>query len=125
MKRKNGSSFFKKGKHQEKQGRSEFLTNSFSDLDFQKKERQQATLLRSSHWWKRKLNETKTCYYCQKPLLAEEKTMDHKIPLSRWGKSVKGNLVVCCKNCNTEKGSKNLLDWNVVSSSSRVIQKDH
>ncbi len=29
--------------------------------------------------------------------------MDHIVPLSRGGKSTKGNLVVSCKSCNNNK----------------------
>jgi 5-methylcytosine-specific restriction endonuclease McrA len=29
--------------------------------------------------------------------------MDHVIPLARGGRSTKGNLVPCCKACNTRK----------------------
>ncbi len=29
--------------------------------------------------------------------------MDHVIPLSQGGRSVKGNLVPCCKECNSKK----------------------
>ena len=32
--------------------------------------------------------------------------MDHIVPVARGGKSVKGNVVVCCKDCNTEKAAK-------------------
>lgn len=29
--------------------------------------------------------------------------MDHVVPLVRGGRSTKGNLVPCCKACNTKK----------------------
>jgi 5-methylcytosine-specific restriction protein A len=29
--------------------------------------------------------------------------MDHVIPLARGGRSVKENLVACCKDCNNKK----------------------
>jgi len=37
--------------------------------------------------------------------------MDHVVPLTRGGRSVKNNLVTCCKECNNRK--KNLLpqEW--------------
>ena len=32
--------------------------------------------------------------------------MDHVVPLSRGGRSVKGNIVPCCKECNNNKKYK-------------------
>lgn len=29
--------------------------------------------------------------------------MDHKTPISRGGKTTKGNVAVCCKDCNSAK----------------------
>ncbi len=43
------------------------------------------------------------CYYCHKPLGRREKTIDHKIPLSRGGEHTYSNLVVACKQCNNDK----------------------
>ena len=41
----------------------------------------------------------------------DELTMDHKISLSRGGKSIKKNVVPSCKNCNQNK--KHLLPLEV------------
>ncbi len=38
-------------------------------------------------------------------------TMDHLIPLSRGGKSKKGNLVPACKECNNKKKYLLPLEW--------------
>ena len=43
------------------------------------------------------------CHYCGKKFPASELTMDHVVPLSRGGRSTKGNIVPCCKNCNNGK----------------------
>lgn len=67
-----------------------------------KVERQKARELRASSWWKQKLNEG-ICYYCEGKFAASDLTMDHKVPLARGGKSTKGNCVLACKECNTEK----------------------
>jgi len=37
--------------------------------------------------------------------------MDHKVPIIRGGKSVKGNLVPCCKPCNDKKKHKLAFEW--------------
>ncbi len=67
-----------------------------------KKERKKAKELRKSQWWKQKLAQGE-CHYCGVKTPKEELTMDHKIPLSRGGKTTKGNVVVACKPCNNEK----------------------
>ena len=49
------------------------------------------------------------CAYCgsrTKPI-----TMDHVVPLSRGGKSTKGNLVPACKTCNNNKKSLLPMEW--------------
>lgn len=43
------------------------------------------------------------CYYCGKKLSNEEKSVDHKIPLIRGGKTVIENLAITCKECNVDK----------------------
>ena len=70
-----------------------------------KKERAKARELRGSPWWKSQLAKG-ICYYCENQFSAEELTMDHKVPVARGGRSNKGNIVVCCKECNTAKKHK-------------------
>ncbi|RME14963.1 MAG: HNH endonuclease [Bdellovibrio sp.] len=67
-----------------------------------KRERQKARELRKSRWWHQKLMEG-ICYYCQEKFSKDKLTMDHKVPLSRGGRSTKSNVVVCCKECNNQK----------------------
>lgn len=43
------------------------------------------------------------CHYCQTKKNIE---MDHKVPISKGGKSIKINLVASCKSCNSKKGIK-------------------
>ncbi|MCP4673037.1 MAG: HNH endonuclease [Desulfobacula sp.] len=81
-----------------------------SDEAFIKKEREKARKLRSSQWWKRKRS-TGICQYCEKTFIPGELTMDHIIPLSRGGKSVKYNLAPCCKECNTNKKQLLPIEW--------------
>lgn len=75
-----------------------------------KKEKNKARALRASQWWKRKCAKG-ICYYCEKSFPAKELTMDHIVPISKGGKSTKGNVVPCCKTCNTKKKSNLLMDW--------------
>ncbi|HJO95149.1 MAG TPA: HNH endonuclease [Victivallales bacterium] len=67
-----------------------------------KKEKAKAAQLRKTNWWQNLLVKG-ICHYCKKEFLPSELTMDHVVPLSRGGKSTKGNIVPCCKECNNEK----------------------
>ncbi len=67
-----------------------------------KKEKEKAKKLRASQWWQQKLDQG-ICHYCDGKFERQLLTMDHVVPLSRGGKSVKGNIVACCKECNSNK----------------------
>jgi len=67
-----------------------------------KREKSKAKELRKSHWWKN-LVSSGICHYCKDKFSPSELTMDHILPICRGGKSVKGNIVVCCKECNSNK----------------------
>jgi 5-methylcytosine-specific restriction endonuclease McrA len=73
-------------------------------------ERRKARELRKTQWWKRKLAKGR-CHYCGKAFPAAALTMDHIVPLSRGGKSTKGNLVPSCKACNTQKKYLLPMEW--------------
>ena len=73
-------------------------------------ERLKAKQLRSTKWWKQKLEEG-ICYYCQKTFTTDKLTMDHKLPLARGGYSSKSNIVISCQDCNTKKGTKTSVDF--------------
>ncbi len=75
-----------------------------------RKEKQKARDLRKTQWWKRKRAEGK-CYYCNKKVLPGELTMDHIVPIIRGGKSVKNNIVTCCKDCNNKKKHSLPTEW--------------
>ena len=73
-----------------------------SDPKQVKKEREKARELRNSDWWKNLLARGE-CYYCHGKFAAEDLTMDHIVPVARGGKSTRGNIVACCKECNNRK----------------------
>lgn len=73
-----------------------------SDPKQVKKEREKARELRNSDWWKNLLAKGE-CYYCHNKFAADELTMDHIVPVARGGKSTRGNIVACCKECNNRK----------------------
>ena len=66
------------------------------------REKLKAQELKKSQWWKNEIAKG-ICHYCGKQFKSEDLTMDHIVPISRGGKSTKGNIVPCCKNCNNEK----------------------
>jgi 5-methylcytosine-specific restriction endonuclease McrA len=37
--------------------------------------------------------------------------MDHIVPLARGGKSIKGNVVTACKECNNKKKQLLPMEW--------------
>jgi 5-methylcytosine-specific restriction endonuclease McrA len=45
------------------------------------------------------------CIYCSSKLTYENATADHIIPISGGGNNCQVNLIVCCKDCNTERGN--------------------
>jgi len=80
------------------------------DEKFQKKQRHKAREIRNTQWWKRKCSQG-LCYYCNNNFPIKELTMDHIVPVSRGGKSIKSNVVPCCKKCNTKKKHLVPIEW--------------
>lgn len=72
------------------------------DDAFIRAERQKARELRKTRWWQQK-TASGLCWYCQRKVPVKELTMDHVVPLAKGGRSVKSNLVPCCKDCNSAK----------------------
>jgi 5-methylcytosine-specific restriction protein A len=66
------------------------------------REKIRARELKKTQWWKNRIAAGE-CHYCHGNFRPEELTMDHVVPLSRGGRSNKGNVVACCKKCNNDK----------------------
>jgi len=75
-----------------------------------KREKAKAREMRESQWWKRK-RAAGICYYCGGKFKAMELTMDHLVPIVRGGRSVPGNLVPACKECNNKKKYLLPMEW--------------
>jgi 5-methylcytosine-specific restriction endonuclease McrA len=75
-----------------------------------RREKEKARRLRRTHWWNRKI-QGGVCHYCRRPVGRQNLTMDHVIPLSRGGKSKKGNIVAACKDCNNKKKYLLPIEW--------------
>ncbi len=82
----------------------------YFEEDDLKKEKHKARELRRSQWWKRKCAKG-ICYYCNGNVKPSELTMDHVVPVSRGGKSSKGNVVPSCKECNNKKKALLPIEW--------------
>jgi 5-methylcytosine-specific restriction endonuclease McrA len=51
-----------------------------------------------------KNNRNSKCVYCDIKLDFNNATADHIVPISNGGNNTQVNLVVCCSDCNNEKG---------------------
>jgi 5-methylcytosine-specific restriction protein A len=80
-----------------------------SELDI-RREKEKARRLRQSGWWMRKIQKGE-CHYCHRKVGRDSLTMDHVLPLSRGGKSRKGNIVPACKQCNSKKKYLLPIEW--------------
>lgn len=80
------------------------------DEDQIKLERNKARDLRKSQWWKNRIGRGE-CYYCHELFPPKELTLDHIVPVSRGGRTTKGNCVPCCKVCNNQKQSLTPVEW--------------
>jgi 5-methylcytosine-specific restriction endonuclease McrA len=76
-----------------------------------KRERQKARELRETQWWKRRLAKG-VCGYCGGPTPPRDLTMDHIVPISRGGRTTKGNVVPACKKCNNAKKHLLPMEWD-------------
>lgn len=50
-------------------------------------------------------NREAKCLYCETKLHRGNATADHIIPISEGGNNTQVNLIVCCKDCNNERGN--------------------
>ena len=82
----------------------------YADEAFVRREKAKAQEIRRSQWWKNRRS-SGICHYCGRKFPPAELTMDHLIPISRGGRSVHGNLVPCCKECNNRKKYLLPMEW--------------
>ncbi|HDM09292.1 MAG: HNH endonuclease [Deltaproteobacteria bacterium] len=75
-----------------------------------RKEKEKARRLRKTQWWLSRI-EKGICHYCGRKVGRQNLTMDHIVPLSRGGKSKKGNVVPACKECNNKKKYMLPIEW--------------
>jgi len=81
------------------------------DDDHVQRERNRARELRQSQWWKNRIGQGR-CHYCAAQVPPKELTLDHIVPVSRGGRSTKGNCVPACKACNSSKQLLTPVEWS-------------
>ena len=86
-----------------------FITD-VSELQI-RQEKDKARQLRRSRWWADRIARG-ICQYCEGRFPPEELTMDHVVPLTRGGRSSRGNLVPACKECNNRKKYLLPMEWD-------------
>jgi 5-methylcytosine-specific restriction enzyme A len=75
-----------------------------------RREKEKARRLRGTQWWRNRIQQG-VCHYCRFYVGRDQLTMDHVVPLSRGGKSNKGNVVPACKACNNRKKCMVPIEW--------------
>ena len=91
--------------------------------DALKREKARARALRGSAWWKRRIA-AGVCHYCGRSVGTKALTMDHVVPLIRGGRSVRGNTVAACKDCNSKKQSLLPWEWDAYLSSGEEVSDE-
>jgi 5-methylcytosine-specific restriction enzyme A len=86
-----------------------------------RRERQKARDLRTSQWWKRQCAKGR-CHYCSCEFPPRDLTMDHIVPIARGGRSTKGNVVTCCKACNTAKKQLLPMEWEAYLQNKNTLE---
>ncbi|HUJ19660.1 MAG TPA: HNH endonuclease [Nitrospirota bacterium] len=81
-----------------------------ADDEHIRREKAKARGLRQSQWWKRRRS-SGVCYYCGRVFKPADLTMDHLVPVARGGRSVQGNVVPACKECNSKKKYLLPMEW--------------
>ena len=76
-----------------------------------RREKERARELRRSRWWQTVIARG-LCHWCGGTFPREELTMDHVVPVSRGGKSQRGNVVPACKECNNRKKYLLPVEWD-------------
>jgi hypothetical protein len=56
-------------------------------------------------------NKNSNCIYCEDKLTFNNATTDHIVPISDGGNNCQVNLIVCCKDCNNERGAMPFFDY--------------
>ena len=89
---------------------TDFVDDFHASPEFIRKEKERGRELRASQWWKNRRS-SGICYYCGRKFAPSALTMDHLVPIARGGRSVRGNIVPCCKERNTRNSTLLPVEW--------------
>jgi 5-methylcytosine-specific restriction protein A len=73
-------------------------------------EKEKARALKKTRWWQRQMDRG-VCFYCQESVTRDQATLDHIVPLIRGGRSIRSNIVLACKTCNSQKKYLLPMEW--------------
>lgn len=59
----------------------------------------------------RLVDKTDKCVYCGRDIDEKTMTIDHMDPLALGGLHSISNIVLCCRDCNSQKGRLSFMDW--------------
>ena len=76
-----------------------------------RREKDRGRELRRSRWWQNRIARG-ICSYCGGTFPPSDLTMDHIVPVTRGGKSSRGNVVPACKECNSKKKYFLPMEWD-------------
>jgi CRISPR/Cas system Type II protein with McrA/HNH and RuvC-like nuclease domain len=65
-------------------------------------------------------NQDARCLYCDSKLTLDNATADHIVPISEGGNNCQVNLVVCCKDCNNERGNLDFRYYMSIKNSKKL-----
>lgn len=60
----------------------------------------------TAKWMAGLLSNSSKCYYCRKPTLRRDRTVEHVIPLALGGRHSVANIAMACRDCNIRKGAR-------------------
>lgn len=69
--------------------------------------------------WQEVAIEAAPCHYCNRLLRFREITLDHRIPRSKGGRTVIGNLLIACEDCNRDKADMSYEEFQAHKRSER------
>lgn len=61
------------------------------------------------------------CHYCGKTMTPQNHSIDHVIPTAKGGTDTPSNLVHCCIQCNTSKGSLDIEEFRTLRERQRDL----
>ena len=65
----------------------------------------------AKEYLKKHKNKKAVCLYCNDKVHNDNATTDHIVPISKGGNNCQVNLIVCCFDCNNERGDMDFIKY--------------